>query len=121
MGSFQYASRTGWWLLPPCGTASSKVWKDQGKGLLSLQLLRLLFMTQAQVVCLLQRTISLGAGDRQVIQTPINDSIPISNCSVALLFRQLGENCGSEPLLVLLHAWWSLCVDFPSCLSLLPC
>ncbi|XP_062990510.1 myotubularin-related protein 5 isoform X2 [Elgaria multicarinata webbii] len=37
-----------------------------------------------------QRTISLGAGDRQVIQTPINDSLPISNCSVALLFRQLG-------------------------------
>ncbi|XP_063164801.1 myotubularin-related protein 5 isoform X6 [Candoia aspera] len=37
-----------------------------------------------------QRTISLGAGDRQVIQTPISDSLPISNCSVALLFRQLG-------------------------------
>uniref|UniRef100_A0A7M4EAW6 SET binding factor 1 n=1 Tax=Crocodylus porosus TaxID=8502 RepID=A0A7M4EAW6_CROPO len=36
------------------------------------------------------RTISLGAGDRQVIQTPINDSLPISSCSVALLFRQLG-------------------------------
>uniref|UniRef100_A0A8B9DCW1 SET binding factor 1 n=1 Tax=Anser cygnoides TaxID=8845 RepID=A0A8B9DCW1_ANSCY len=38
-----------------------------------------------------QRTISLGAGDRQVIQTPINDSLPVSSCSVALLFRQLGE------------------------------
>ncbi|XP_067387507.1 myotubularin-related protein 5 isoform X2 [Emydura macquarii macquarii] len=37
-----------------------------------------------------QRTISLGAGDRQVIQTPINDSLPVSCCSVALLFRQLG-------------------------------
>uniref|UniRef100_A0A8C5QAF9 SET binding factor 1 n=1 Tax=Leptobrachium leishanense TaxID=445787 RepID=A0A8C5QAF9_9ANUR len=37
-----------------------------------------------------QRTISLGAGDRQVIQTPICDTLPISNCSVALLFRQLG-------------------------------
>uniref|UniRef100_A0A8C5NSX5 SET binding factor 1 n=1 Tax=Junco hyemalis TaxID=40217 RepID=A0A8C5NSX5_JUNHY len=37
-----------------------------------------------------QRTISLGAGDRQVIQTPINDSLPVSSCSVALLFRQLG-------------------------------
>uniref|UniRef100_A0A8C8RNG0 SET binding factor 1 n=1 Tax=Pelusios castaneus TaxID=367368 RepID=A0A8C8RNG0_9SAUR len=36
------------------------------------------------------RTISLGAGDRQVIQTPINDSLPVSCCSVALLFRQLG-------------------------------
>lgn len=38
-----------------------------------------------------QRTISLGAGDRQVIQTPLTDSLPISRCSVALLFRQLGE------------------------------
>ncbi|XP_065103845.1 myotubularin-related protein 5 isoform X6 [Paramisgurnus dabryanus] len=37
-----------------------------------------------------QRTITLGAGDRQVIQTPINDSLPISGCSVAQLFRQLG-------------------------------
>uniref|UniRef100_A0A8B9Q145 SET binding factor 1 n=1 Tax=Apteryx owenii TaxID=8824 RepID=A0A8B9Q145_APTOW len=37
-----------------------------------------------------QRTISLGAGDRQVIQTPINDSLPVSSCSVALLFQQLG-------------------------------
>nr|XP_027808999.1 myotubularin-related protein 5 isoform X3 [Marmota flaviventris] len=37
-----------------------------------------------------QRTISLGAGDRQVIQTPLADSLPISRCSVALLFRQLG-------------------------------
>uniref|UniRef100_A0A8D1FKD2 SET binding factor 1 n=1 Tax=Sus scrofa TaxID=9823 RepID=A0A8D1FKD2_PIG len=36
------------------------------------------------------RTISLGAGDRQVIQTPLTDSLPISRCSVALLFRQLG-------------------------------
>ncbi|KAM5334677.1 myotubularin-related protein 5 isoform 2-T2 [Glossophaga mutica] len=37
-----------------------------------------------------QRTISLGAGDRQVIQTPLTESLPISRCSVALLFRQLG-------------------------------
>ncbi|XP_068959032.1 myotubularin-related protein 5 isoform X3 [Petaurus breviceps papuanus] len=37
-----------------------------------------------------QRTISLGAGDRQVIQTPLTDSLPVSCCSVALLFRQLG-------------------------------
>ncbi|XP_048865077.1 myotubularin-related protein 5-like isoform X6 [Brienomyrus brachyistius] len=36
------------------------------------------------------RTITLGAGDRQVIQTPISASLPISGCSVALLFRQLG-------------------------------
>uniref|UniRef100_A0A673KCG3 Myotubularin-related protein 5-like n=1 Tax=Sinocyclocheilus rhinocerous TaxID=307959 RepID=A0A673KCG3_9TELE len=37
-----------------------------------------------------QRTITLGAGDRQVIQMPINDSLPVSGCSVAQLFRQLG-------------------------------
>ncbi|XP_036134137.1 myotubularin-related protein 5 isoform X1 [Molossus molossus] len=37
-----------------------------------------------------QRTISLGAGDRQVIQTPLTDSLPVSRCSVALLFHQLG-------------------------------
>ncbi|KAF6121585.1 SET binding factor 1 [Phyllostomus discolor] len=36
------------------------------------------------------RTISLGAGDRQVIQTPLTESLPVSRCSVALLFRQLG-------------------------------
>ncbi|KAF4079793.1 hypothetical protein AMELA_G00182390 [Ameiurus melas] len=36
------------------------------------------------------RTITLGAGDRQVIQTPISDSLPVSGCSVAQLFRQLG-------------------------------
>ncbi|XP_069012536.1 myotubularin-related protein 5 isoform X2 [Embiotoca jacksoni] len=36
------------------------------------------------------RTITLGAGDRQVIQTPINDSLPVSGGSVAQLFRQLG-------------------------------
>ncbi|XP_054998976.1 myotubularin-related protein 5 isoform X3 [Sorex araneus] len=36
------------------------------------------------------RTISLGAGDRQVIQTPLVDSLPVSRCSVALLFHQLG-------------------------------
>uniref|UniRef100_A0A673XU07 SET binding factor 1 n=1 Tax=Salmo trutta TaxID=8032 RepID=A0A673XU07_SALTR len=38
----------------------------------------------------LVRTITLGAGDRQVIQTPINDSLPVSGSSVAHLFRQLG-------------------------------
>uniref|UniRef100_A0A6I8NUZ4 SET binding factor 1 n=1 Tax=Ornithorhynchus anatinus TaxID=9258 RepID=A0A6I8NUZ4_ORNAN len=36
------------------------------------------------------RTISLGVGDRQVIQTPLSDSLPVSCYSVALLFRQLG-------------------------------
>ncbi|XP_067915404.1 myotubularin-related protein 5 isoform X2 [Heterodontus francisci] len=39
-----------------------------------------------------QRTVSLGAGDRQVIQTPINDALPVSGCSVALLLKQLGIN-----------------------------
>lgn len=43
------------------------------------------------VLLSLQRTISLGAGDRQVIQTPLVDSLPVSRCSVALLFHQLGE------------------------------
>nr|XP_006633804.1 PREDICTED: myotubularin-related protein 5 [Lepisosteus oculatus] len=37
-----------------------------------------------------QRTITLGAGDRQVIQTPMTDSLPVSGSSVAHLFRQLG-------------------------------
>ncbi|XP_069048296.1 myotubularin-related protein 5 isoform X6 [Lepisosteus oculatus] len=36
------------------------------------------------------RTITLGAGDRQVIQTPMTDSLPVSGSSVAHLFRQLG-------------------------------
>ncbi|XP_068442227.1 myotubularin-related protein 5 isoform X3 [Clinocottus analis] len=36
------------------------------------------------------RTITLGAGDRQVIQTPIDDSLPVSGSTVAQLFRQLG-------------------------------
>ncbi|XP_056878101.1 myotubularin-related protein 5 isoform X2 [Takifugu flavidus] len=36
------------------------------------------------------RTITLGAGDRQVIQTPTDDSLPVSGSSVAQLFKQLG-------------------------------
>ncbi|XP_062238743.1 myotubularin-related protein 5 isoform X4 [Platichthys flesus] len=36
------------------------------------------------------RTITLGAGDRQVVQTPINDALPVSGSTVAQLFRQLG-------------------------------
>ena len=39
----------------------------------------------------------MGAGDRQVIQTPLTDSLPISRCSVALLFRQLGESGAPSP------------------------
>ncbi|XP_069764355.1 myotubularin-related protein 5 isoform X5 [Narcine bancroftii] len=38
------------------------------------------------------RTISLGAGDRQVIQIPISDALPVTGCSVALLLKQLGIN-----------------------------
>ncbi|XP_053369013.1 myotubularin-related protein 13 isoform X1 [Clarias gariepinus] len=37
-----------------------------------------------------QKLFSLGAGDRQLIQTPLNDDLPVSNKSVALLFQQLG-------------------------------
>uniref|UniRef100_G3PSW8 SET binding factor 2 n=1 Tax=Gasterosteus aculeatus aculeatus TaxID=481459 RepID=G3PSW8_GASAC len=33
---------------------------------------------------------SLGAGDRQLIQTPLNDTLPITCKSVGLLFQQLG-------------------------------
>uniref|UniRef100_A0AAY4D323 SET binding factor 2 n=1 Tax=Denticeps clupeoides TaxID=299321 RepID=A0AAY4D323_9TELE len=37
-----------------------------------------------------QKLFSLGAGDRQLIQTPLSDSLPITSRSVALLFQQLG-------------------------------
>uniref|UniRef100_A0A8C5BZN3 SET binding factor 2 n=2 Tax=Gadus morhua TaxID=8049 RepID=A0A8C5BZN3_GADMO len=37
-----------------------------------------------------QKLFSLGAGDRQLIQTPLNDSLPVTSKSVALLFQQLG-------------------------------
>uniref|UniRef100_A0A3Q4HTX9 SET binding factor 1 n=1 Tax=Neolamprologus brichardi TaxID=32507 RepID=A0A3Q4HTX9_NEOBR len=43
-----------------------------------------------RLYCSWSRTITLGAGDRQVIQTPINESLPVSGSSVAQLFRQLG-------------------------------
>uniref|UniRef100_A0A8D2D689 SET binding factor 2 n=1 Tax=Sciurus vulgaris TaxID=55149 RepID=A0A8D2D689_SCIVU len=33
---------------------------------------------------------SLGAGDRQLIQTPLHESLPVTGTSVALLFQQLG-------------------------------
>uniref|UniRef100_A0A8C6T2A6 SET binding factor 2 n=1 Tax=Neogobius melanostomus TaxID=47308 RepID=A0A8C6T2A6_9GOBI len=33
---------------------------------------------------------SLGAGDRQLIQTPLNDTLPVTGKSVAMLFQQLG-------------------------------
>ncbi|XP_075878493.1 myotubularin-related protein 13 isoform X2 [Nelusetta ayraudi] len=37
-----------------------------------------------------QKLFSLGAGDRQLIQTPLNDTLPVTCKSVALLFQQLG-------------------------------
>ncbi|XP_065448289.1 myotubularin-related protein 13 isoform X5 [Chrysemys picta bellii] len=37
-----------------------------------------------------QKLFSLGAGDRQLIQTPLHDSLPVTSTSVALLFQQLG-------------------------------
>ncbi|KAJ8396732.1 hypothetical protein AAFF_G00015700 [Aldrovandia affinis] len=37
-----------------------------------------------------QKLFSLGAGDRQLIQTPLNDNLPVTGKSVALLFQQLG-------------------------------
>ncbi|XP_070619420.1 myotubularin-related protein 13 isoform X2 [Erythrolamprus reginae] len=37
-----------------------------------------------------QKLFSLGAGDRQLIQIPLHDSLPITGTSVALLFQQLG-------------------------------
>ncbi|XP_006129376.1 myotubularin-related protein 13 isoform X3 [Pelodiscus sinensis] len=37
-----------------------------------------------------QKLFSLGAGDKQLIQTPLHDSLPVTNTSVALLFQQLG-------------------------------
>lgn len=38
----------------------------------------------------MQKLFSLGAGDRQLIQTPLHDSLPVTGTSVALLFQQLG-------------------------------
>lgn len=37
-----------------------------------------------------QKLFSLGAGDRQLIQTPLNGTLPVTCKSVALLFQQLG-------------------------------
>ncbi|XP_036882234.2 myotubularin-related protein 13 isoform X2 [Manis javanica] len=37
-----------------------------------------------------QKLFSLGAGDRQLIHTPLHDSLPVTGTSVALLFQQLG-------------------------------
>uniref|UniRef100_A0A8C0IJF3 SET binding factor 2 n=1 Tax=Bubo bubo TaxID=30461 RepID=A0A8C0IJF3_BUBBB len=37
-----------------------------------------------------EKLFSLGAGDRQLIQTPLHDSLPVTGTSVALLFQQLG-------------------------------
>ncbi|XP_075423198.1 myotubularin-related protein 13 isoform X1 [Ascaphus truei] len=37
-----------------------------------------------------QKLFSLGAGDRQLIQTPLHESLPVTGTSVAILFQQLG-------------------------------
>uniref|UniRef100_A0A3Q2P2E7 SET binding factor 2 n=1 Tax=Fundulus heteroclitus TaxID=8078 RepID=A0A3Q2P2E7_FUNHE len=37
-----------------------------------------------------RKLFSLGAGDRQLIQTPLNETLPVTFKSVALLFQQLG-------------------------------
>uniref|UniRef100_A0A667ZWN0 SET binding factor 2 n=1 Tax=Myripristis murdjan TaxID=586833 RepID=A0A667ZWN0_9TELE len=49
-----------------------------------------LFTFQVPVAGGSQKLFSLGAGDRQLIQTPLNDNLPVTCKSVALLFQQLG-------------------------------
>ncbi|XP_061669719.1 myotubularin-related protein 13 isoform X2 [Syngnathoides biaculeatus] len=49
-----------------------------------------LFVFQVPVAGGSQKLFSLGAGDRQLIQTPLNDTLPVTCKSVALLFQQLG-------------------------------
>ncbi|XP_057715822.1 myotubularin-related protein 13 isoform X2 [Corythoichthys intestinalis] len=49
-----------------------------------------LFIFQVPVAGGSQKLFSLGAGDRQLIQTPLNDTLPVTCKSVALLFQQLG-------------------------------
>ncbi|KAE8297021.1 Myotubularin-related protein 13 SET-binding factor 2 [Larimichthys crocea] len=49
-----------------------------------------LFTFQVPIAGGSQKLFSLGAGDRQLIQTPLNDTLPITCKSVALLFQQLG-------------------------------
>uniref|UniRef100_A0AAQ4QKL2 SET binding factor 2 n=1 Tax=Gasterosteus aculeatus aculeatus TaxID=481459 RepID=A0AAQ4QKL2_GASAC len=49
-----------------------------------------LFAFQVPVAGGSQKLFSLGAGDRQLIQTPLNDTLPITCKSVGLLFQQLG-------------------------------
>ncbi|XP_067352560.1 myotubularin-related protein 13 isoform X2 [Channa argus] len=49
-----------------------------------------LFGFQVPVAGGSQKLFSLGAGDRQLIQTPLNDTLPVTSKSVALLFQQLG-------------------------------
>uniref|UniRef100_A0A674P1Y8 SET binding factor 2 n=1 Tax=Takifugu rubripes TaxID=31033 RepID=A0A674P1Y8_TAKRU len=49
-----------------------------------------LFTFQVPVIGGSQKLFSLGAGDRQLIQTPLNNTLPVTCKSVALLFQQLG-------------------------------
>uniref|UniRef100_A0A4W6E3N7 SET binding factor 2 n=1 Tax=Lates calcarifer TaxID=8187 RepID=A0A4W6E3N7_LATCA len=46
--------------------------------------------TAPQIQIQTRKLFSLGAGDRQLIQTPLNDILPVTCKSVALLFQQLG-------------------------------
>uniref|UniRef100_A0A8C7Y9T2 SET binding factor 2 n=1 Tax=Oryzias sinensis TaxID=183150 RepID=A0A8C7Y9T2_9TELE len=49
-----------------------------------------LFTFQVPVAGGSQKLFSLGAGDRQLIQTPLNNNLPVTHKSVAMLFQQLG-------------------------------
>uniref|UniRef100_A0A3B3ZCJ3 Uncharacterized protein n=1 Tax=Periophthalmus magnuspinnatus TaxID=409849 RepID=A0A3B3ZCJ3_9GOBI len=49
-----------------------------------------LFTFQVPIAGGSQKLFSLGAGDRQLIQTPLNDTLPVTGKSVAMLFQQLG-------------------------------
>uniref|UniRef100_A0A8C5U306 SET binding factor 2 n=1 Tax=Malurus cyaneus samueli TaxID=2593467 RepID=A0A8C5U306_9PASS len=52
--------------------------------------LRSSLINQCSILEISQKLFSLGAGDRQLIQTPLHDSLPVTGTSVALLFQQLG-------------------------------
>ncbi|XP_061598974.1 myotubularin-related protein 13 isoform X2 [Cololabis saira] len=49
-----------------------------------------LFTFQVPVTGGSQKLFSLGAGDRQLIQTPLSTTLPVTYRSVAMLFQQLG-------------------------------
>lgn len=66
----------------------------------------------------LQKLFSLGAGDRQLIQTPLHDSLPVTGTSVALLFQQLGMSRSTlkkKSFLELQNEVFSVLIQFKSC------